>query len=135
METVFVKQHSKFSAFTLSPRPTDISVAVYGVLKTNVWRSEHRMASTILSSGLGKTGMQTAVAALKQGCPILDVIEAGIRPVEENPEIAHVGIGGAPNMLGQLELDAAIMDGDSLRIGAVGALKGYVNAIWVASKY
>lgn len=36
----------------------------------------------------------------------------------------HVGCGGWQNADGELELDAAIMDGANLNFGAVTALKG-----------
>ena len=76
--------------------------------------------------------MQSATSSLKNGEHSLDIIEAGITPVEADPNTPHVGIGGAPNILGELETDAAIMDGDNLNVGVVGALKGYVNTIWLA---
>ncbi len=41
-------------------------------------------------------------------------------------------MGGAPNLLGQMECDASIMCGKTLRCGAVGALRDYVHAITVA---
>lgn len=43
-----------------------------------------------------------------------------------------VGRGGWANILGEVELDAAMMDGTSLRSGAVGALKGFLHPVSVA---
>jgi L-asparaginase len=62
----------------------------------------------------------------------LDAVEAGIRVVELDPKVRSVGFGGAPNILGQMEGDASIMCGASLRTGAVGALKNYFHPISVA---
>lgn len=90
------------------------------------------MTAIIISNWVGEIGMPDAVAAMKADRPLLDVIQAGIQPAEADPAVPHVGIGGAPNILGDLETDAAIMDGDTLQIGAVGALKGYTSAVWVA---
>lgn len=79
-----------------------------------------------------KSAWKTPYERLRRGGELLDAVESGIKPVEGDPSIAHVGLGGAPNMLGELETDAAVMDGDTLNVGAVGALKGYASAVWVA---
>jgi beta-aspartyl-peptidase (threonine type) len=52
--------------------------------------------------------------------------------VELNAEDDSVGLGGLPNVLGQVQLDASIMDGRTLASGAVGALEGYRHPISVA---
>jgi beta-aspartyl-peptidase (threonine type) len=59
---------------------------------------------------------------------------AGIRLVEANPEDHSVGYSGLPNLLGEVELDASIMDGHGLRAGSVGALHGYEEAIVLARR-
>jgi len=86
----------------------------------------------VLANGEGGVGMAAAVRALQEGRSALDAIEAGIRPVEADPAVRSVGVGGAPNLLGQVECDAAIMDGTTLRCGAVGALQGYLHPVSVA---
>ena len=43
-----------------------------------------------------------------------------------------VGRGGWPNLLCEMELDACMMDGTTLRSGAVGALQGYLHPVSVA---
>jgi L-asparaginase len=78
--------------------------------------------------------MAAAAAALKEGRSALDAVESGIRPVEADPSVPHVGRGGAPNILGEMECDAAIMNGADLNAGSVGALKGFLHAISVARK-
>jgi beta-aspartyl-peptidase (threonine type) len=45
-----------------------------------------------------------------------------------------VGYGGYPNLLGQVEVDAGIMDGRDLTAGAVGALQGFEHPISIARK-
>jgi L-asparaginase len=62
----------------------------------------------------------------------LDAIEAGIRLVEADLSVRTVGRGGWPNLIGEVELDACVMDGTTLRTGAVGALKGYLHPVSVA---
>ncbi len=55
---------------------------------------------------------------------------AGISAVEREPKVRSVGYGGWPNMLGVMECDAAVMDGTTREIGAVGAVP---NTIPVAA--
>lgn len=76
--------------------------------------------------------MPAAIAALAGGRSVLDVVEAGIRAVELDPGVRSVGVGGAPNLLGEMELDASIMDGGTLRAGAVAAIQGFLHPISVA---
>ncbi len=76
--------------------------------------------------------MQASMDALSQAKSALDAVEAGIRLVELDPNVRTVGVGGAPNILGKVECDAAIMCGTTLRTGAVGALQGYLHPISVA---
>ncbi len=77
-------------------------------------------------------GMVAAMEVLRAGGAVLDAVEAGIRLVEANPADHTVGYGGYPNLLGQVELDAAIMDGRTLESGAVAALPGCPHPIAVA---
>ncbi len=88
----------------------------------------------VVASTNGRVGIQAAVDILKSGGSAIDAVEAGTRLVEANPDDHSVGYNGWPNILGELELDASIMDGRSLMSGAVGAMKGYPYAISVARK-
>jgi beta-aspartyl-peptidase (threonine type) len=74
------------------------------------------------------------MAVLRNGGSAVDAVEVGIRLVESNPQDDTVGIGGIPNLLGQVELDASIMDGRTLAAGAVAALQGYEHPISIARK-
>jgi beta-aspartyl-peptidase (threonine type) len=88
----------------------------------------------VVASANGHVGIQAAVDVLKSGGSAVDAVEIGTRMVEANPDDHSVGYNGWPNILGQLELDASIMDGRSLMSGAVGAMKSYPHAISVARK-
>ena len=87
-----------------------------------------------LSSINGKIGLPAAVATLTNGGSALDAVEAGTRIVERNPNDHTVGLGGLPNLLGQVRLDASIMDGRTLRSGAVGSVQHYAHVITLARK-
>lgn len=88
----------------------------------------------VVASTNGKIGMPAAIAVLRQGGTAVDAIEAGIRQVEANPDDHSVGYGGYPNILGEVELDASIMNGRTLETGAVAALKHHLHPISVARK-
>ena len=88
----------------------------------------------ILASQNGDVGIHQAMGVLQAGGSVLDALEAGIRPVEDNLADRWVGTGGMPSILGEVELDASIMDGRDLTAGAVGCVKGYPNPISIARK-
>lgn len=86
----------------------------------------------VVASSNGRIGMDAATEILRQGGTAVDAVEVGIRLVEANPDDHTVGFNGYPNILGEVELDASIMNGRTLESGAVGAMKGYLHAITVA---
>ena len=88
----------------------------------------------ILASQNGDVGIRQALAVLQAGGSVLDALEAGIRLVEDNLADHWVGTSGMPSILGEVELDASIMDGRDLTAGAVGCVKGYPNPISIARK-
>jgi len=88
----------------------------------------------VVASANGKIGLPAAMEILKAGGAALDAVEAATRIVEANPDDHTVGYGGYPNLLGEVELDASIMDGRTLHAGAVGALKGFLHPITVARR-
>ena len=92
------------------------------------------MAMIVVASSNGRVGIGEAMAVLRRGRSALDAVEAGTRLVEDNLEDHSVGSGGLPNLLGEVELDASIMDGRTLATGAVAALKGYPNPISIARR-
>ncbi|WP_066474696.1 N(4)-(beta-N-acetylglucosaminyl)-L-asparaginase [Bosea sp. WAO] len=85
-----------------------------------------------ISNNEGACGITATAEALFGSRAALDAIEAGIRLVEASEEVRTVGRGGWPNLLGEVELDASVMDGTSLRTGAVGALTGYLHPVSIA---
>ena len=86
----------------------------------------------IIASANGNVGMEAAMAALRAGGSALDAVEAGTKMVELNLDDHSVGVGGYPNLLGEVELDASIMEGTTRRAGAVAALREYPHPISVA---
>ena len=73
----------------------------------------------MVASENGRRGMMAAMMLLREGGSALDAVELACRIVEDDPDDHSVGYGGLPNVLGEVELDASIMDGATLRAGAV----------------
>ena len=68
---------------------------------------------------------------LQQNGTSMDAAEAAVTALENNP-LFNAGTGSTLNSLGQVEMDAAIMEGATLRAGAVGAVRGIKNPIQLA---
>lgn len=92
------------------------------------------MEGIVLASSNGAVGIAQAVQVLRDGGSAVDAVVAGIRLVEANPDDHSVGYSGLPNLVGDVELDASVMDGQGLRAGSVGALREYEEAILLARR-
>ncbi|MCI9092455.1 MAG: N(4)-(beta-N-acetylglucosaminyl)-L-asparaginase [Coprobacillus sp.] len=79
-------------------------------------------------------GIEEAEKILIQDGEASQAIETAIRNVEDFPYYKSVGYGGLPNEAMEVELDAAYMDGDTLDIGAIGAIKDFANPISIAKR-
>jgi len=86
----------------------------------------------VIASANGRTGMAEAWAVLARGGTALDAVEAGTRAVEDDPADTTVGYGGWPNLAGEVELDASIMDGATRRAGAVAGVRRTRRAVSLA---
>jgi isoaspartyl peptidase/L-asparaginase-like protein (Ntn-hydrolase superfamily) len=86
----------------------------------------------MIASEGGEVGLAAGIALLRAGASALDAVEAAVRVVEDNEADHHVGVGGLPNLLGEVELDASIMDGATRRAGAVAAVTGFPHPISIA---
>jgi len=84
-----------------------------------------------------QAGSRAALAAgwqvLEAGGAALDAVEAAVRVLEDAP-IFDAGVGSVLNRDGDVELDAAIMDGPTLRSGAVAAVRRVRNPITLARR-
>jgi isoaspartyl peptidase/L-asparaginase-like protein (Ntn-hydrolase superfamily) len=86
----------------------------------------------ILASERGEIGLAAGMDLLRAGASAMDAVEAALRAAEANEADHYVGVGGLPNLLGEVELDASIMDGATLRAGAVAAVTGFPHPISIA---
>ncbi len=77
-------------------------------------------------------GLPKGREILAEGGTALDAVEESIKLIENNPYDISVGFNGFPNLLGIVELDASIMEGKTLKAGAVAAVKNYRHPISIA---
>lgn len=102
----------------------------------------HGGAGTILKSKMTperekayQQGLQTALNAgneiLKNGGTALDAVEAAIKTMEDNP-LFNAGKGAVFTNEGKNEMDASIMDGKTLKAGAVAGVTNVKNPITAA---
>lgn len=70
---------------------------------------------------------------LEHGGSCLDAAEAAVEALENNP-LFNAGTGSTLNSLGLVEMDAAIMEGASLRAGSLAAISGIKNPIKLARR-
>jgi isoaspartyl peptidase/L-asparaginase-like protein (Ntn-hydrolase superfamily) len=86
----------------------------------------------MIASERGEAGLAAGVELLRAGASAMDAVEAAVRVVESNEADHYVGVGGLPNLLGEVELDASIMDGATRRAGAVAGVSGFPHPISIA---
>jgi beta-aspartyl-peptidase (threonine type) len=70
---------------------------------------------------------------LQAGGSALDAVEAAVRSLEDNP-MFNAGTGACLTSDGNIELDAGIMEGHTLQIGAIASVELIKNPISLARK-
>ncbi len=70
---------------------------------------------------------------LQAGGSALDAVEAAVRVLEDNPAF-NAGTGACLSAEGNIELDAGVMDGRTLNVGAVAGIELIKNPISLARK-
>jgi beta-aspartyl-peptidase (threonine type) len=77
--------------------------------------------------------LEAGWAVLAGGGAALDAVEAAIVVLEDDP-VFDAGIGSHLNLNGRVQLDAIVMDGATLKAGAVAAVERIRNPIRLARK-
>ncbi|XP_049826433.1 isoaspartyl peptidase/L-asparaginase isoform X2 [Aethina tumida] len=80
-----------------------------------------------------KTSAKIGYDVLKKGGTVLDAVEAAVRFMEGD-EAFNAGYGSVLNLEGEVEMDASIMEGKTLKAGAVTIVKDIANPISLARK-
>ncbi|KAL0269290.1 UNVERIFIED_CONTAM: hypothetical protein PYX00_007080 [Menopon gallinae] len=78
-----------------------------------------------------KKAVQSGYEALSKGLSSLDAVQAAVKVMEDDPAF-NAGKGSVLNLDGEIEMDAIIMEGSTLKVGAVGAVKRVPNPISLA---
>jgi beta-aspartyl-peptidase (threonine type) len=108
----------------------EIAIAIHGGASSDSeFIRQHKAA---YETGLG-AAIQAAYTVLKNGGSALDAVELAVNYLEDDP-LFNAGRGSALNHEGQVEMDAAIMDGRTLKAGAVAMAKGIKNPVSLAKK-
>jgi beta-aspartyl-peptidase (threonine type) len=80
-----------------------------------------------------RTAAMQGWRVLTSGASAVQAVVAAVKAMEDNP-VFNAGRGAALNAAGQVQLDASIMDGATLKIGAVAAVQRVRNPIALACK-
>jgi len=78
-----------------------------------------------------KEAAQIGWHVLENGGCALDAVEAAVRALENNPDY-NAGTGSCLTADGRIELDAGIMEGEGLHVGAVASVECIKNPISLA---
>jgi beta-aspartyl-peptidase (threonine type) len=108
------------SAGTPSPRPG-----------WSAWWPGRRAPASADRSGGVRRACEAGWAILRAGGSALEAVEAAVRVLEDDPTF-NAGTGATLTAAGDVELDASIMDGATLRCGAVAVVKDVRNPITLA---
>jgi beta-aspartyl-peptidase (threonine type) len=78
-----------------------------------------------------KEALEAGYEILKRGEPSLDAVASAVVVLEDSP-LFNAGRGSSFNADGEIEMDASIMEGATLRAGAVAAVRRIRNPILAA---
>jgi beta-aspartyl-peptidase (threonine type) len=110
-------------------RPADSAIIVHGGAGGILEPADSPAGAARLA------GLRRACAAgaeiLHRGGPALDAVEAAVRVLEDDPHF-NAGTGSVLTAAGDVECDAAVMDGETLRCGAVAVVKDVRNPVSLA---
>lgn len=117
-------------------RDTALAAAATSLIEQihrGAWAAESAPRPCFVSTWpFGKPANDQALKTLTRGGTVLDAIEQGIHIIEADAANTSVGLGGTPNAVGVVQLDACIMDGIGHRAGSVAAIEDVLHPISAA---
>ncbi|MBC7090832.1 MAG: isoaspartyl peptidase/L-asparaginase [Nitrososphaeria archaeon] len=75
--------------------------------------------------------LKAGASILESGGSALDAVVNSVMVLEDSG-VLNAGLGSYPNLVGEIEMDAGVMDGKSLRAGAVGCIRNVKNPVLAA---
>lgn len=108
------------------------TIAVHGGAGTILKEDMTPELEVAYQNGLGE-GMSAGYAVLKEGGTALNAVKAAIVVLEDNV-LFNAGRGSVFTKKGVQEMDAAIMDGATLKAGAVAGVRNVRNPIELATE-
>src|SRR4051812_37605470 len=78
-----------------------------------------------------REAVDTGYSVLEAGGSALDAVEAAVNSLEDNP-LFNSGRGSALNEKAEVEMDASIMDGKTMKSGGVAIVKNIKNPVTLA---
>ena len=97
-----------------------------GVIKRDMNPAKEKAVRAAMTKAL-----EDGYAQLKAGKPAMDAVTAAITVLEDDPNF-NAGRGSVFTHDGKNEMDAAVMDGDTLRAGSIAAVRRVKNPILLA---
>src|SRR5260221_12716003 len=126
-KTMHVLSHQKQNHNSMTP---NFAIAIHGgagtILKKNMTAARDSAYRKCLSDAL-----QAGYDILKKGGTSLDAVEAAVKVMEDSP-LFNAGKGAVFTADGKNEMDAAIMNGENLKAGAVAEVRTINNPISAA---
>lgn len=106
------------------------AIAIHGGAETIKPSEIDKKKEEEYRSGLAEA-LKAGYDVLEKGGSALDAVEAAVNSLERNP-VFNAARGASLTQRGETEFDAAIMDGNTLRVGAVGAVRYVQHPISLA---
>uniref|UniRef100_A0A1A8KZC9 N(4)-(Beta-N-acetylglucosaminyl)-L-asparaginase n=1 Tax=Nothobranchius kuhntae TaxID=321403 RepID=A0A1A8KZC9_NOTKU len=107
-------------------------LSVLSVFLTLSLSTGHASLPVVVNTWPFKSAAAAAWGVLRSGGSVLDAVEKGCAQCEIEQCDGSVGFGGSPDESGETTLDAMIMNGNTMQVGAVADLRRIKNAIGVA---
>jgi len=124
MLCIVVVSHGAIAAEQSCRTHEAFAVAVHGGVFSQKNEGEARLAAM-------RTALERARAALRDGARSVDVVQEIVSAFEDSG-VFNAGKGAIADAAGEVETDAAIMDGDGLRSGAVASMTRLKNPVAAA---